>query len=192
MCASSTETNRGWSRWAPARPSWSGSMNACRRSGSARPSSFLAVFQDNLRRCRAARIVSRQPTRPNRSRPRPTRRRNVQRGAGSAPTTGGVAAVRWAVRIASLSSASRRGQKRDGGRRCGGTRARRDPGHCRRAPSPSQCGPAGPCARPPGGAAVLGDVKQGERPFARAGMRRTQGQVTQVLRCLIPTRVITT
>ena len=33
----------------------------------------------------------------------------------------------------------------------------------------------GPPARTPGhlgGAAVLGDVKQGERPFARAGMRR--------------------
>src|SRR5215213_95955 len=73
--------------------------------------SRTTCFQDNLRRCRAARIVSRQHPSPNRSRTPPTRRRNVQRGAGSAPTTGGVAAVRWAVRIASLSSASRRGQK---------------------------------------------------------------------------------
>ena len=28
-------------------------MNACRRSGSARPSSFLAFFHDSLRRCRS-------------------------------------------------------------------------------------------------------------------------------------------
>ena len=66
------------------------SRNACRRSGSARPSSFLAFFQDSLRRCRAARIVSRQHANPKRSRGQPTRRRKVQRGAGSAPTRGGV------------------------------------------------------------------------------------------------------
>ncbi len=96
-------------------------MNACRRSGLARPSSFLAFFHDSLRRCRAARIVSRQHTNPNRSRTQPTRRCNVQRGAGSAPATGGVAAARWAARIVSPSSAVRCGQKRDGVRRCGGT-----------------------------------------------------------------------
>src|SRR4051812_45404120 len=45
----------------------------------------------------------------------------VQRGAGSAPSRGGVAAVRWAAQTTSPSSASRRGQKRDGGRPCGGT-----------------------------------------------------------------------
>ena len=50
-----------------------------------------------------------------------TRRRKVQRGAGSAPSRGGVAAVRWAAQTTSPSSASRRGQKRDGERRCGGT-----------------------------------------------------------------------
>jgi hypothetical protein len=61
-----------------------------------------------------------------------------------------VAAVRWAAQTASPSSAWRCGQKRDGGRRCGGTRARQDPGHCRRAPNPSPCELAGPCARPPG------------------------------------------
>src|SRR3954467_2041650 len=61
----------------------------------------LAAFQDSLRRCRAARIVSRQHTRPNRSRTQPTRRRNVQRGAGLAPTMGGVAAVRWAAQTTS-------------------------------------------------------------------------------------------
>src|SRR4051794_14844247 len=43
-------------------------MNACRRSGSARPSSFLAFFHDSLRRCRTARIVSRQHLSPKRSR----------------------------------------------------------------------------------------------------------------------------
>ena len=58
-------------------------MNACRRSGSARPSSFLAFFHDSLRRCRTARIVSRQHLSPKRSRTQWTRRRKVQRGAGS-------------------------------------------------------------------------------------------------------------
>ena len=96
-------------------------LNACRRSGSARPSSFLAFFHDSLRRCRAVRIVSRQSTNPNRSPAQPTRRRSVQRGAGLAPPMGGVAAVRWAVRTTWPSSASRRGQKRDGDRPCGGT-----------------------------------------------------------------------
>src|SRR4051795_1493020 len=110
-------------------------MNACRRSGSARPSNFLAFFQDSLRRCRAARIVSRQHTRPKRSRTQPTRRRNVQRGAGSAPARGGVAAVRWAVRIVSPRLAGGGGEKKGGGRRGGGTRARQDPGRCRHAPS---------------------------------------------------------
>ena len=37
------------------------------------------------------------------------------------PFEGGVAAVRWAAQTTSPSSASRRGQKRDGDRRCGGT-----------------------------------------------------------------------
>ena len=53
----------------------------------------------------------------------------------------------------------------------------------------------GPPARAPGhlrGAAVLGDVKQSKRPLAGAGMRRIQGQVAQVLRCLTPARVINT
>src|SRR4051812_38243074 len=48
----------------------------------------------------------------------PTRRRNVQRGAGSAPSMGRVAAVRWAAQTTSPSSAVRCGQKRDGVRRC--------------------------------------------------------------------------
>jgi hypothetical protein len=42
-----------------------------------------------------------------------------------------------------------------------------------------------------GGAAVLGDVEQGEGPLAGAGMRCAQGQVAQVLRCLTPARAIT-
>jgi hypothetical protein len=43
-----------------------------------------------------------------------------------------------------------------------------------------------------GGAAVLGDVKQSQRPLAGAGMRCAQGQVTQVLRRLTPAREINT
>ena len=43
-----------------------------------------------------------------------------------------------------------------------------------------------------GGAAVLGDVKEGEGPLSGAGMRRIQGQVAQVLRRLTPARVINT
>jgi hypothetical protein len=59
---------------------------------------------------------------------------------------------------------------------------------------PAQNG-VGPPARAPGhlgGAAVLGDVKEGEGPLAGAGMRRAQGKVAQVLRCLTPARVINT
>ena len=53
----------------------------------------------------------------------------------------------------------------------------------------------GPPARAHGhlrGAAMLSDVKQGERTFARAGMRCAQGQVTQVFRRLTPARIINT
>jgi hypothetical protein len=39
-------------------------------------------------------------------------------------------------------------------------------------------------------AAVLGDVKQSERPLARAGVGCSQGQVTQVFRRLTPARLI--
>jgi hypothetical protein len=52
-----------------------------------------------------------------------------------------------------------------------------------------------PPARAPGdlgGAAVLGDVKQSQRPLAGAGVWRAQGQVAQVLRCLTPARAINT
>src|SRR4051794_35517579 len=48
MCASSTYTTRCRSRWAPSSTLWSCSMNACRRSGSARPSSFLAFVHDSF------------------------------------------------------------------------------------------------------------------------------------------------
>ena len=41
-----------------------------------------------------------------------------------------------------------------------------------------------------GGAAVLGDVEQGERALAGAGMRRIQGHVAQVRRRLTPARAI--
>ena len=68
-------------------------------------------FQDSFRRCRAARIVSRQQLRPNFSRTQPTRRRSVQRGAGSAPATGGAAAERWAARTVSPRPASISGQR---------------------------------------------------------------------------------
>src|SRR5215203_446619 len=69
---------------------------------------------------------------------------------GSAPATGGVAAARWAAQTVSPSSAVRCGQKRDGVRRCGGTRARRGRPGYRRAPNPSRCEPAGPWAGQPG------------------------------------------
>src|SRR5215210_3382319 len=145
-------------------------MNAFRRSGSARPSSFLAFFHDSLRRWRAARIVSRQHTSPNRSRTQPTRRRKVQRGAGSAPSSGGVAAVRWAAQSASPSSASRGGQKRDGGARAP---ERKRVGavlvigvH----PAQHRVGSPARAQGHLGGATVLGDVKQGERTLAGLGV----------------------
>ena len=51
----------------------------------------------------------------------------------------------------------------------------------------------GPPTRAPGylgGAAVLGDIEEGEGPLARAGMGCAQGQMTQVLRRLTPARAI--
>jgi hypothetical protein len=50
-------------------------------------------------------------------------------------------------------------------------------------------------ARAPGhlrGAAVLGDVKEGEGPLAGAGMRCAQSQVPHVLRRLPPARILNT
>jgi hypothetical protein len=41
-----------------------------------------------------------------------------------------------------------------------------------------------------GGAAVLGDVKQSQRPLAGAGVGRAQGHVAQVLRRLTPARIV--
>ena len=114
-----------------------------------RAASWPLASTDSLRRCRTARMVSRQHLSPKRSRTQWTRRRKVQRGAGSAPSRGGVAAVRWAAQTTSPSSASRHGQK---GRRPPVRRnvsARGRPGY-RRAPTASPCEPAGPCAPPPG------------------------------------------
>jgi hypothetical protein len=135
----------------------------------ARPRSVLAFLQDSLRRCRAARIVSRQRERPKRSRTWATKRRRVQRGAGSAPATGGRAAVRCALRTTSPRSASIVAQR---GTAAGAAESERvgtlgvvggPPGHH------GVCPPAGAHGHLRG-AAVLGDVEQGERPFAGAGM----------------------
>src|SRR4029079_3612792 len=55
---------------------------------------------------------------------------------------------------------------------------------------PAQHG-VGPPTRAPGhlgGAAVLGDVKQSQRPLTGAGMGCAQSQVTQVVRRLTPAR----
>jgi hypothetical protein len=41
-----------------------------------------------------------------------------------------------------------------------------------------------------GGAAVLGDVEQSQRPLTGAGVRCAQGQVPQVLRRLTPARIV--
>ena len=41
-----------------------------------------------------------------------------------------------------------------------------------------------------GGAAVLGDVKEGERPLAGAGMRGAHSQVAQILWRLTPARIV--
>ena len=53
----------------------------------------------------------------------------------------------------------------------------------------------GPPTRAPGylgGAAVLGDIEEGEGPLAGAGMGCAQSQVPQVLRRLTPARAINT
>jgi hypothetical protein len=122
-------------------------MNASRRAGSARPSSFLAFCHDNLSRCKAARMVSRQRRRPNRSHTNPARRRNVQRGFGSAPATGGRAACRCAVRTASPRAAAISGQ-RGGGHRCADIPAPRGRAHCKHAASPSRSVDGEPCVPP--------------------------------------------
>ncbi len=91
------------------------------------------------------RIGSRQQVRPNRSRTQPTKRRKVQRGAGSAPATGGAAATRWAVRTVSPRPASMSEQK-GGGRRYAGKRAPRGRACCIDAATSSPSADDGACA----------------------------------------------
>ncbi len=111
--------------------------------GSARPSSSLAFFHDRPSRRSAARIVSRQHSRPNRSRTKPARRLSVQRGFGSAPATGGLAACRCAARTSSPTAAAMSGQ-RGGGHRCAGRVAPQGRAHCKHAATPSPSGGGGP------------------------------------------------
>src|SRR4051812_6721471 len=190
-------------------------MNACRCSGLARPSSFLAFVHDSLRRGRTTRVVSRQHNRPKRPPPPPAQRRHGPRGAGSGPSRGGGGARRWGRPAPPPGPASPRGGKKGGGRpgagprspprgpglRVGEKKGRATAGAAERervgaalviGGHPAQHG-VGPPARAPGhlgGAAVLGDVEEGEGPLARAGLRRIQGPVAQVLRRLTPARVV--
>ena len=161
------------------------SMKARRCSGSARPSSFLAFFHDSARRCRAARMVSRQTLRPKRSRTNATRRLRVKRGGGSAPSTGGAAAAPWAARTTSPRLAAVRAQRGDG-RRCGHRPGPRGPVRDRHAASPSRSADGARCAPPPGWPASLSHVVEGERALAGARMRCVQRQPPQVIRCLTP------
>ena len=119
-------------------------MKASRRSELARPSSFRAFFHDRPSRCRAARMVSRQHKRPNRACTKPTSRFSVQRGFGSAPAMGGLAACCWAARTSAPRAAAMSGQK-GGGRRCADTTAPRGRVRCSRAASPSQSAGGGRC-----------------------------------------------
>ena len=111
-------------------------MTAIRRTGSPRPSSLRAFFQENPSRCNAERMLSRHSRRSKRSWMNAPRRLSVQRGGGSAPAMGGSAAACWAVRIAAPRAAAIRGQK-GGGRRCADRAAPRGRVRCRHAPSPS-------------------------------------------------------
>jgi hypothetical protein len=122
-------------------------MKASRRAGSARPSSFLAFFHDRPSRCSAARTVSRQHGRANRTRTKPTSRRSVQRGFGSAPATGGPAASRCAAQTAAPSAAWISGQRGDG-LPCADTAPPRGRLRCSGAATPSRSAGAGRCARP--------------------------------------------
>ena len=122
-------------------------MKASRRAGSARPSSFLAFFHDRPSRCRAARMVSRQHGRANRARTKPTSRRSVQRGFGSAPATGGPAASRWAARTAAPSAAWISGQRGDGPP-CADTAPPRGRLRCSGAATLLPSAGVGRCARP--------------------------------------------
>src|SRR5215213_3391698 len=81
-----------------------------------------------------------------------TRRRSVQRGFGSAPVTGGLAASWRAARTASPSAASMSGQS-GGGHRCADKPVPRaviigGRDHCTHAASPSRSGDGGPYVRP--------------------------------------------
>ena len=135
-------------------------MKACRCSGSARPSNFLAFFHDSARRCRAARMVSRQTLRPKRSRTNATRRLRVKRGAGSAPSTGGAAAAPWAARTTSPRLAAVRAQRGDG-RRCGHRPGPRGPVRDRHAATPSRSADGARCAPPLGWHSFLEPCRRG-------------------------------
>src|SRR3954454_2812380 len=165
-------------------------MNACRCSGLARPSSFLAFFHDSLRRCRTPPIVSRPHTRPKRSRtPRTggaTSRAALDRPLlwlGWPPCAG----PRRPPRRARLRAVGKKGTAT-----AGAAERERVGAALVIGVHPIHHG-VSPPARAQGhlgGAAVLGDVKEGEGPLAGAGMRRIQGHVAQVLRRLTPARVV--
>ena len=105
---------------------------------------------------------------------------------------GGVAAVRWAALMTLPSSALRCGQK--GTAAAGAAERERVRALGIVGLHPAQHGVGSPTRAPGhlGGAAVLGDVKQGERALTGAGMGCAQSQVTQVVRRLTPARAINT
>ena len=88
-------------------------------------------------------MVPRQHRRPNRACTKPTRRFSVQRGFGSAPAVGGLAASCWAAQTFAPSTAAMSGQR---GRRCADTAAPRGRVRCSRAASPSPSAGGGRCA----------------------------------------------
>jgi hypothetical protein len=164
-------------------------MKACRCSGSARPSSFLAFFHDSARRCRAARMVSRQTLRPKCSRTNATRRLGVKRGVGTAPSTGGAATAPWAARTTSPRLAAVRAQR---GTAAGAAIGQGRGALCGIGMQPTHHGlrmAPGAC-RHLGGTASLSNVIEGERALAGTRMRRVQRQPPRVIRCLTPASTV--
>jgi len=149
-----------------------------------------AFCHDNLSRCNARRMVSRQQQRPNCACTKPASRRSVQRGFTSAPGTGGLAAWHWPARTCSPSAAAISGQK--GGAATGALIRQRlgavfivgvQPLHHGLRPSSRAFGNRG-------GTTAFGNLVQRQEAFAAARMGGTQGQMAQIRNRLAPALMV--
>ncbi len=129
--------------------------------------------------------------RPNASRTQPTRRRKVQRGAGSAPARGGAAAVRWAAPTTPPRPAATSGQRGAATGAPVGQRFR-TAGVGEMQPLHHGLRVAARARRNACGAALLGDFVERQEALAGALMGSACRQPAQVLHCLAPPGMINT